>query len=85
MASVHRILEAVLSGKSDANFRFGELCRLLETMGFSRRIKGGHHIYFRRGIAEIINLQPLAGGKAKPYQVRQVRGIIVEYHLDIPE
>ena len=38
-------------------------------------------IFFSKdGIPEIINLQP-AGAKAKPYQVKQVRGIIVGYKL----
>jgi hypothetical protein len=31
-------------------------------------------------VEEIINLQP-AGSKAKPYQVKQVRGIILKYQL----
>jgi predicted RNA binding protein YcfA (HicA-like mRNA interferase family) len=57
----------------------------LENLGFSKRVKGGHHIYFRQGIVEIINLQSLAGGKAKSYQVGQIRKIIVEYSLEIPE
>jgi hypothetical protein len=31
-------------------------------------------------VAEILNLQP-KGSKAKPYQVRQVRSILVKYRL----
>jgi len=85
MGSLRKSIDAVLSGRSDANLRFSELCRVLENLGFSKRVKGGHHIYFRQGIEEIINLQPLAGGKAKPYQVRQTREIIVKYRLVIPE
>jgi HicA toxin of bacterial toxin-antitoxin, len=85
MASLQKILDAVLSGRSDANLRFGDLCRLLENLRFSHRVKGSHHIYFRAGITEIINLQPLPGGKAKPYQVRQVRQILVEYRLGVVE
>ena len=44
-------------------------------------MKGDHHIYHREGIEEIINLQPLRGGKAKAYRVKQVRGIIFKYKL----
>lgn len=40
-----------------------------------------HHIYYREGIEEIINLQPLRDGKAKAYQVKQVRVIIFNYKL----
>ena len=76
-----KILEKVLSGLSDKNLRFSELAKLLSDFGFSQRIKGDHHIYFSEGVEEIINLQPLKDGKAKPYQVKQVRKIIIKYKL----
>jgi len=85
MATVRKIQDAVLSGRSDTNIRFGDLCRLLEYFGFSHRIKGGHYIYWRDGIEEILNLQALKGGGAKPYQVKQVRQIMLRYRLEIPE
>ena len=44
------------------------------------RVKGDHHIYYRDDIPEILNLQP-SGNKAKPYQVKQVREVILKYHL----
>lgn len=44
------------------------------------RIRGDHHIFTRDGIAEILNLQPREG-KAKPYQVKQVRGVLTTYGL----
>ena len=75
----------VLSGRSVTNIRFGDLCRLLEYFAFSHRIKGGHYIYWRDGIEEILNLQALKGGGAKPYQVKQVRQIMLRYRLEIPE
>lgn len=37
-------------------------------------------IFTRADTEEILNLQP-KGNKAKPYQVRQVRGILVKYRL----
>jgi hypothetical protein len=84
MVSAGRTLEQVLTARSDANIRFSELRRLLAHLGFSERIRGGHFIYTREGIAEIINLQP-KGGKAKPYQVRQVRGLISRYTLKLED
>lgn len=42
---------------------------------------GSHHIFFREGVAEILNLQPRPGGEAKPYQVRQVREVTLNYGL----
>jgi len=49
-------------------------------MGFDERIKGSHHIYRKQGIEEKINLQR-DGSKAKVYQVRQVRGVILRHKL----
>jgi len=76
-----KTLNRVLSGLSDKNIRFQDLENLLNDFGFSVRIKGDHHIYYREGIEEIVNLQPLKDGKAKAYQVKQVRGIIFKYKL----
>ncbi len=76
-----KILDRVLSGLRDRNIRFQDLEKLLSDLGFSVRIKGDHHIYYREGIEEIINLQPLRNGKAKAYQVKQIRGIIHKYRL----
>ena len=50
-------------------------------LGFNERIKGSHHILTRPGIAEIINLQPLKDRRAKVYQVKQARSIILKYRL----
>jgi hypothetical protein len=44
------------------------------------RLGGSHHIFHRDGVAEILSLQP-RGTQAKPYQVRQVREVIVKYGL----
>jgi hypothetical protein len=43
-------------------------------------VRGDHHIFSRADVVEILNLQP-KGNHAKPYQVRQVRDIIVRYRL----
>jgi hypothetical protein len=83
MASLQKTLDAILSGRTDQNLRFAELCRVLLAMRFERRITGGHHVFSRDGIQEIINLQPLPGGKAKAYQVKQVRQIITKYGLSV--
>jgi HicA toxin of bacterial toxin-antitoxin, len=65
---------------SDANIGFDELRALLKGMGFDERIKGSHHIFRREGVSELLNLQR-DGNKAKPYQVKQVRSVIVKYRL----
>jgi hypothetical protein len=76
-----KVLEAILSGLSDKNVRFEDLRRMLLTLGFDERVKGGHHIFFKEHIPEIINLQPLRDRKAKPYQVKQVRNLLLKHKL----
>jgi hypothetical protein len=80
VARWQKTLERVLRGASDANIDFANLCSLLTALGFTERIRGDHHIFTRDDVEEILNLQP-RDGKAKPYQVRQVRGVIVRYKL----
>ena len=80
MAPRDRTLERVLRGTSDANIPFGELCRLLHRLGFDERIRGSHHIFAKEGVDEILNLQP-RDAQAKPYQVKQVRNVILKYRL----
>jgi hypothetical protein len=80
MASVDKILEKVLRGTSDANIPFRDLRQLLLSLGFDERTSGGHHMFRRAGVRELINIQK-EGAKAKPYQVRQVRRIILEHGL----
>jgi len=51
---------------------------------FDERIKGDQHIFTKDDIKEIINLQP-KGSKSKPYQVKQVRNLILKYKLKLEE
>ncbi len=80
MSKIDKIREKILLGYSDANIDFDDLCKLMTSLGFVERISGSHHIFSRTGIEEIINLQPKQN-KAKPYQVKQVRNIILKYRL----
>lgn len=75
-----KLLDRILGGASDANIAFEELCQLLRRMGFDERIRGSHHIFRKHGVEEKINLQR-DGNKAKTYQVRQVRSIILKHRL----
>ena len=80
MEKYEKIILKILSGQSDANIPFDDLCKLLQGIGFVMRIRGSHHIFRKDGIEEKINLQQ-EGNKAKPYQVRQVRYVILKYQL----
>lgn len=80
MGRVEKTLDRVLRGTADANVAFADLCVLLRHFGFDERVRGSHHIFTRSDVLEILNLQP-RGSQAKPYQVKQVRGVIVAYRL----
>jgi predicted RNA binding protein YcfA (HicA-like mRNA interferase family) len=80
MGKYEKLLEQILLGNSDANIYFDELCQLLLRLGFEMRMRGSHHIFRKQGVEERINLQR-DGSKAKVYQVRQVRSIILKYKL----
>lgn len=80
MGRTQKILFQVLSGSADHNIRFDDLCALLKVLEFDVRIKGSHHIFTRTDIPEILNLQAKQG-KAKPYQVKQVRETITRHGL----
>jgi hypothetical protein len=84
MGKIEKLYEHILMRISDANVPFDSLCALLKRLGFDARIKGDHHIFTRNGVEEILNLQPKEG-KGKPYQVKQVRDVILKYHLRIGE
>jgi len=75
-----KTLEDVLRGRADANIRFDELRGLLISLGFGERVRGSHHVFSKEGIDDQINLQRDCS-KAKPYQVKQVRSVLIKYHL----
>lgn len=82
MPSVGKIISDIISAGKDSNIKFKDLQRVLDVMGFRSRIKGDHFIYYKDGIDEIINIQP-KGNKAKPYQVKQIRNLILKYKLEV--
>jgi predicted RNA binding protein YcfA (HicA-like mRNA interferase family) len=75
-----RVLEAILLGRSDANVSFSDLCKLLVALGFVERVKGSHHVFVHTDVHEILTLQP-DGAKAKAYQVKQVRQVLLRYRM----
>jgi hypothetical protein len=76
MGKYDKLIDKILRGTSDANISFDDLRGLLIRLGFDERIRGSHHVYRKDGIEEKLNLQQ-DDSKAKPYQVRQVRFIII--------
>jgi len=80
MSKYARLVRQILGGAADANIGFADLCHLLLRFGFDMRTEGSHHVFRKVGVEEKINLQR-EGNKAKPYQVRQVRNVILKYGL----
>ena len=80
MSKFDKLLLKLLSGNADNNFDFKDLILMLNKFDFTIRVKGSHHIFYKEGIDEILNLQAY-NSKAKPYQVKQVREILIKYKL----
>jgi hypothetical protein len=78
MVRANKLLDQILRGGADASVPFSGMVQLLKRLGFQERIKGSHRVFYRDGVAEILNLQPRSG-KCKPYQVKQVPNVIINY------
>ena len=84
MSKLKKLYEHILMRISDSNVPFETLCALLKRLGFDERIKGDHHIFTKDGIDEILNIQPQKG-RGKPYQVKQIRDVLLKYHIRFGE
>jgi predicted RNA binding protein YcfA (HicA-like mRNA interferase family) len=78
-----KLLKKALSGT--ANFPFDDMVKLVEGFGFRRsRTSGSHHIFVHADVAELVNLQDVAG-QAKPYQIRQFLRLVERYNLKLKD
>ena len=84
MGRYEKLVQKILSGRQDTSVHFSEAVTLLQALGFSRRIRGSHHIFNREGVEELINIQP-DGPRAKPYQVKQIRDLVIKYRLEVKD
>ena len=48
------------------------------------RVTGSHHVFGHPDVAELLNLQNMRG-QAKPYQLRQLIGLVRRYDLTVEE
>ncbi|MBN3950500.1 MAG: type II toxin-antitoxin system HicA family toxin [Nostoc sp. NMS7] len=80
MSQQDKLLEKILSGTSDTDIPFAQLWQLLYRLGFDERIRGDHRIFVKADVEEILNLQHKKG-KAKSYQIKHVRAVIIKYKL----
>jgi hypothetical protein len=77
MGKHDKLLRKVLDGSADASIRLDDLRALLRRLGFEERIRGSHHLFRHPDLDVFVNLQGVRG-KAKPYQVKQVRVAIIK-------
>lgn len=84
MGRYQKLLQTILLGRSDKNISFSELLHLLKRLGFEVRIKGSHHICRKSDVEEKLNLQK-DGHLAKPYQVKQVRRLLIRYQIGVKD
>lgn len=76
-----KIYNEVMSGKSDNNIKFNDFRNLIVDLGFTfTRQRGSHVQYYHSEINERMTIQN-ANSKAKGYQVRQLRNIIIKHGL----
>jgi len=81
MPDPEKIRIALLDSARDYGHRFTDVVKFLEATGWRKRIKGSHHIFARSGVPLLLNLQPEPNGKAKGYQVRQIRQVLEKFKL----
>ena len=76
-----KLLRKLASGPR--NIRFAEATACAEAFGFRlARISGSHHIYVHPDVPELVNLQNV-DGQAKPYQIKQLLGLVERYGLSL--
>ena len=83
----YRTADPIYSNNSTTSprcLRFDDLRLFLLRLGFVERVRGSHHIFRKEGVRERVNLQSDGsdGSHAKPYQVRQVRQVVLRHQLE---
>jgi len=76
LTALDKLYEKLSNDQSDANWSVADLIKVVEALGFSHKSgKGSHRVFAKPGVPDLINIQEGSDGKAKKYQVKQVRQI----------
>ena len=70
-----------MSGQSDNNIKFKDFYNLIIDLGFKVRNNGSSHFNCKHQNGAFIGIQPKHDGKAKPYQVQQLRNLLNTYQF----
>lgn len=81
MPDTEKTKAALLTSCRDYNHRFEDRVHFLQASGWILRLKGSHHIFKLPGVPALLNLQPEKDGKAKAYQIRQLRRALIKFNL----
>lgn len=71
-------LNRILDGRYDRSIDFALLVGVLRRLGYEVRPRGSHRAFRKEGVPERLTLAE-HGKLAEPYQVRQVRRVILLY------
>jgi hypothetical protein len=74
-----KLIEKVLNVNATNNVTFDELCQCAIHIGWQQKKRKGssHIIYHHDACPDLLDLQPGMNGKAKSYQVKQLRNFII--------
>ena len=80
MGKYEKLRQAILSGNRDDNLDFNDILWFVEKSGYERKhnkTSGSHQIFVNKETKQMLNLQE-KNGKAKAYQIKQLRKQIKE-------
>ena len=79
MSTGPKLIEKILNPNGVNNVTFDELCECAKQVGWKQnKRKGTSHItYYHDVCPDLLNLQPGKNGKAKSYQVKQLKNFII--------
>ena len=83
MGKRRKVYDRILSGQSDKNIPFEQTRTLLRYLGFNERVSGDHYIFEKPGVDGLVNIQPTRESKCKPYQVKQIRRVLLDYKIEL--
>lgn len=84
MGRYDKLRQAILSGDRDDNFDYNDITWFAEKSGYERthnKTSGSHQIFVNKETGQMLNLQE-KNGKAKAYQIKQLRKQIKEVDGD---
>jgi len=76
MSKKKKLYEKLMSGNADESFSFEDFALVIQHLGYEFDRKSGSHRIFKKEGSPSVSFQPREDGKAKAYQIRQMRDAI---------